>query len=105
MNPLVSPKSLVWRLTRGELQGYLALAFTVMLVAIPCLRLPSARAETVLGLAILILALILGIRGGRFESGGRRAARFAMAALFCGMIASTALVCIKFLRTLDVSHP
>lgn len=105
MIPAGSPKSLVGRLTRGELQGYLALAFTALLFAIPFLRLPSTILETAIGLATLILALVFGIRGARFERGvGRSAGRLAMAAVFCIMAASIALTVIEFIRDLAGSR-
>ncbi len=98
MTPSNSSRSLVQRLARGELQGYLSLSLTALLIATPFLRLPPTF-ELALGLAALFFALVFGIRGVRHPRGGGRAAAWlSMATLFVVMATSVALVVIDLGR-------
>jgi hypothetical protein len=98
MKPAGTRTLQVERLTRGDLQGYLSLALTVLLFVIPFLPIPS-EFGTEIGLLLLTLILVSGLRGVQFDGGGGRAAAWlSLAVLSTWMLVSVVIACTELCR-------
>jgi hypothetical protein len=91
-------------LARGA-EGYLSLVFTAVLLVIPFLPRLIEPFETVIGLAVLFLVLVLGLRGSRTgHGGGRIAAWLSLAVLVVVFICLASYACLLFLRDIPKRH-
>jgi hypothetical protein len=98
-------KTLEDRLTRGDLQGYLALALTVLLFLIPFLHIPFQPFETAIGLMVLGLIVVFGLRGVRRNRPGATAAAWlSLAVLTMALCWAFAMACIEFSRSQQGRH-
>ncbi|HEX8204014.1 MAG TPA: hypothetical protein VF590_26295, partial [Isosphaeraceae bacterium] len=87
------------RTRRGELEGYSSLALLVLLFAIPFLPGLPTPLETAIGLTVLSLILVLGLRGiGSGRGGGRYAAWMSVTVLTSTMILSLVIAGIEVVR-------
>jgi hypothetical protein len=107
ISPSVTSRSLGERLARrGEIQGDLSLALTAVLLVIPFLPKAFRPFETMVGLAVLVLALVFSLRGIRCgRRGGRVAAWLSVAVLSFGMLTSLAIIWIELFGSLAESRP
>ncbi len=98
-------KPLADRLTRGDLQGYLALALTALLFLIPFLHIPFTSLETAIGLVVLGLIVVFGFRGvHRNRSGATVAAWLSLAVLSMALFWAFAVAWIEFMRSHEGRH-
>jgi hypothetical protein len=98
-------KSLADRLTRGDMQGYLALALTALLFLIPFLHIPFRPFETAVGLVVLGLIVVFGLRGvHRNRSGATVAAWLSLAVLSIALFWAFAVAWIEFRRAVKGRH-
>lgn len=100
MKSLDPIKPLAERLTQGDLQGYLALALTALLFLIPYLHIPLRLLETAIGLVVLGLVVVFGLRGvRRNRSGATVAACLSLALLSIALVWAIAVAWIEFTRS------
>jgi hypothetical protein len=79
--------------------------FLVVLLVIPFLPRLIEPLETAIGLTILFLVLVLGLRGSRpGHGGGRIAAWLSLAVLFLVFICVFIYACHHFLSDMPKSH-
>jgi lysylphosphatidylglycerol synthetase-like protein (DUF2156 family) len=98
-------KPLAERLTRGDLQGYVALALTALLFLIPFLHIPFQWLETAIGLVVLGLVLVFGLRGVRCNRPGATvAAWLALALLLVALFWAFAVAWIEFSQSQEGRH-
>jgi hypothetical protein len=90
-------RTLADRLTRGDLQGYLALTLTALLFLIPFLHIPFRAIETAIGLVVLGLIVVFGLRGvRRNRPGATVAAGLSLAVLAIASFWAFAMAYIEF---------
>ena len=94
----------VWGNPLRGTEGYVSLAFTALLYAIPFMPGPRTFKEAI-GVPILILALALGLRRIGATSGGERAAaRISLTVLCLTMLVSFLMLGHEFCRGLPTSR-
>jgi hypothetical protein len=98
-------QTLADRLTRGDLQGYLALALTALLFLIPFLHIPFRPFETAIGLVVLGLIVVFGLRGvRRNRPAATVAAWLSLAVLAMALFWVFAVAFIEFLPSKKGQH-
>jgi hypothetical protein len=97
--------TLVARLTQGDLQGYLALALTALLFLVPFLHIPFRPFETAIGLVVLGLVVVFGLRGvRRNRPGATVAAWLSLAVLSIALFWAFAVAWIDFRQSQKGRH-